>query len=90
MFQSKNAKAATENAVQANLMSPVVGIQAEVVVSLDSVGQLAESTGQIVVSDATVVSEIIEINVVASPLALCHVVRQHAVYAVHTCLHFTK
>jgi len=67
-------------AVQPNLVSPAVGVQPEVVMSLDAVGELAQSTAEVIVRDATVVREVIQVNAATSPLALRHVVRQHAVY----------
>jgi len=62
------------------LVSPAVRVQPEVVVTLDAVGQLAESSAEVVVGDATVVGEVVKIDVAAAALALRHVVRQHAIY----------
>jgi len=64
------------------LVSPAVRVQPEVVVALDAVGQLAESSAEVVVGDATVVREVVQVDVAASSLALRHVVRQHPVYAI--------
>lgn len=58
---------------------PAVWVQSEVVMSLDAVGELAKSTAEVIVSDATVVREVVQVNFAASSLALRHVVRQHAI-----------
>jgi len=61
------------------LVAPAVWIEPEVVVTLDAVCKLPESAAEVVVSDATVVGVVVQVNLGASSLALRHVVRQHAI-----------
>lgn len=61
------------------LVSPAVWVQPEVVMSLHAVCELAKSSTEVVVSDASVVSEVVQINLAASSLTLWHVVSQHAI-----------
>ena len=61
------------------LVSPAVWIEPEVVMTLDAVCELAKSAAEVVVRDATVVREVVQVNLGASSLALRHVVRQHPI-----------
>ena len=61
------------------LVSPAVWIEPEVVMALDAVCQLAKSAAEVVVSDAAVIREVVQVNLGASSLALRHFVRQHAI-----------